>query len=81
MSKRIICYFMSIVLAMGAMVCFRAGEVKAASQAEDIVSIAKSQIGIKERSSGSDDIIYNDWFYGRRVNNNGVSAKYAWRAL
>lgn len=81
MSKRIICYFMSIVLAMGVMVCIRAGEVKAASQAEDIVSIAKSQIGIKERSSGSDDIIYNDWFYGRRVNNNGESAKYAWCAV
>lgn len=56
-------------------------EVKAAGQAEKIVSIAKSQLGVKERSAGSDDIFYNDWYYGRRVNNNGVSAKYAWCAV
>lgn len=56
-------------------------KVKAASQAESLVSMAKSQIGIKERSSGSDDILYNDWYYGRRVNNNGVSARYAWCAV
>lgn len=55
-------------------------EVKAAGQAEKIVSVAKSQLGVKERSAGSDDVLYNDWYYGRRVNNNGVSAKYAWCA-
>ena len=55
-------------------------EVHAASQSENLVSIAKSQLGIKERSSNSDDIMYNDWYYGRRVNNNGVAAKYAWCA-
>ena len=56
-------------------------EVKAASQAESLVSMARSQLGTKERSSGSDDILYNDWYYGRRVNNYGVSAKYAWCAV
>ncbi len=56
-------------------------EVKAANQADSLVSKAKSQIGIKERSSGSDDIMYNDWYYGRVVNNNGVSGKYAWCAV
>ena len=56
-------------------------KVKAASQAESLMSMAKSQIGIKERSSGSDDILYNDWYYGEPVNNNGVAARYAWCAV
>lgn len=56
-------------------------EVKAASQAEDLVSVAKGQVGVKERSSNSDDIFYNDWYYGRRVNNNGAAGKYAWCAV
>lgn len=56
-------------------------EVQAADQAEAIVAVAKSQIGVKERSSNSDDIFYNDWYYGRRVNNNGIAAKYAWCAV
>lgn len=56
-------------------------KVKAASQAESLMSMAKSQIGIKERSSGSDDILYNDWYYGGPVNNNGVAARYAWCAV
>lgn len=56
-------------------------EVQAADQAEAIISVARSQIGVKERSSNSDDILYNDWYYGRRVNNNGVAAKYAWCAV
>lgn len=56
-------------------------EVKAANQAEALVSVARSQVGVKERSSNSDDILYNDWYYGRRVNNNGVAAKYAWCAV
>lgn len=81
MRKRIIYFIMSIILAMGTMAVFSTNEVKAASQAESLVSMAKSQLGIKERSSGSDDISYNDWYYGRRVNNNGVSAKYAWCAV
>lgn len=80
MRKRIIYFIMSIILAMGTMVGFSTNEVKAASQAESLVYMAKSRLGIKERSSGSDDISYNDWYYGRRVNNNGVSAKYAWCA-
>lgn len=47
------------------------GEAYAQSQQADaLVSKARSQEGIQERSTGSDDIIYNDWFYKRRVNNN-----------
>ena len=39
------------------------------SQAAALVSKAKSQVGMKERRAGSDDISYNDWFYERRVDN------------
>ncbi len=39
------------------------------SQADAMVNMAKSQVGIKERSAGSDDILCNDWYYGRRVKN------------
>lgn len=46
-----------------------------------LLDVAKSQLGIKERSSDSDDIKYNDWYYGRQVNNNGDSGKYAWCAV
>ena len=48
------------------------------NQAAALVAKAKSQIGTKERSAGSDDIIYNDWYYRRRVNNN--SGFYPWCA-
>ncbi len=64
-----------------AFIHIRVGEVKAASQAENLVSVAKSQVGIKERSSGSDDICYNDWFYGRRVNNEPGKVQYPWCAV
>lgn len=46
-----------------------------------LLEVARSQLGIKERSSNSDDIKYNDWYYKRRVNNNGNSGKYAWCAV
>lgn len=49
------------------------------NQAAALVEKAQSQVGIKERSSGSDDILYNDWYYGRRVSNS-YSAQYAWCA-
>lgn len=48
------------------------------SQAQALVNMAKSQIGVQERSAGSDDIKYNDWFYGRRVSNS--SGFYPWCA-
>lgn len=51
--------------------------IKAASQAQAIVDYALSQVGTKERSAGSDDIIYNDFFYGHRVSNR-YSGQYAW---
>lgn len=46
-----------------------------------LIEIAKSQLGIKERSADSDDIKYNDWYYGQRVINNGKSGEYAWCAV
>ena len=52
----------------------------AATQQELLVNIAVSQVGIQERSVGSDDIFYNDWYYGRRVTN-GFSGQYAWCAV
>lgn len=55
--------------------------IYAESQSEALIEMARSQLGIKERSNGSDDIIYNDWYYGTRVNNNGVSGRYAWCAV
>ena len=49
----------------------KSGEAYVQSQQADaLVNKARSQEGIQERSTGSDDIIYNDWFYNRRVNNN-----------
>lgn len=44
-----------------------------ASQQDDIVNIAKSQLGVQERSSGSDNVIYNDWYYGHSVNNYDIA--------
>lgn len=52
----------------------------AATQQELLVNMAVSQVGIQERSVGSDDIFYNDWYYGRRVTN-GFSGQYAWCAV
>ena len=43
-----------------------------ASQQDDIVNIAKSQLGVQERSSGSDNVIYNDWYYGHSVSNYNI---------
>lgn len=43
--------------------------------------MVRLQIGIKEGSRGLDDIIYNDWYYERIVNNNGGSGKYSWCAV
>lgn len=47
------------------------------AQGEAVARFAESQVGTKERSAGSDDVIYNDWFYGRRVRNQ-KSGQYAW---
>jgi len=49
----------------------------AASQASDIVNYALSQVGMKERSVGSDNIIYNDWYYHRQVKNS-YGGEYSW---
>lgn len=49
----------------------------AASQAEAIVNYALSQVGMKERSVNSDNIIYNDWYYQRQVRNS-YAGQYSW---
>ncbi len=49
------------------------------NQADALVNMAKSQVGTSERSVNSDDIFYNDWYYGRRVNNS--SGWYPWCAV
>lgn len=55
-----------------------AGTVKSeASQRDSIADKALSQVGTAERTKDSDDIIYNDWYYGHRVSNPGYT-KYAW---
>lgn len=81
MKKRIAKFLAFLLIFSSLATNIPALEVQAADQAESIVSVARSQIGVKERSSNSDDILYNDWYYGRRVNNNGVAAKYAWCAV
>jgi len=48
-----------------------------ASQASVIANYALSQVGMTERSIGSDDIIYNDWYYKKRVKNT-YSGQYSW---
>ena len=39
----------------------------AATPQENIVSIALNEVGTTERSAGSDDTKYNDWYYGKRT--------------
>lgn len=47
------------------------------SQAEKMVSLAKQEVGQTERSAGSDNIKYNDWYYGKTVKNT-YSGQYSW---
>ncbi|MDE6435187.1 MAG: CHAP domain-containing protein [Lachnospiraceae bacterium] len=49
------------------------------NQADALVQKAKSQIGVQERSVQSDNIFYNDWYYGRSVNNS--QGFYPWCAV
>lgn len=35
--------------------------------ASQVVAIAKSQIGVHEKPAGSNEVKYNDWYYGRHV--------------
>lgn len=43
---------------------------------DKFVSIAKSQIGIKE--TGTNNVKYNTWYYGRIVNGRTGTSEYAW---
>jgi len=43
---------------------------------DKFVSIAKSQIGIKE--TGTNNVKYNTWYYGRTVNGRAGTSEYAW---
>lgn len=49
-----------------------------ATDAARLVAVAKSQLGKQERRAESDDIEYNDWFYGHHVDNS--SGFYPWCA-
>lgn len=48
-----------------------------AGTANDIVKIAKAQIGTKESPSGSNNVKYNTWYYGHAVKGSG----YPWCAV
>ncbi len=79
MKKRILSILTAIAMICSISFYISPVETHAASQPAALVDIAKSQLGVKERSSGSDDIKYNDWYYGRRVSNS-YSGQYAWCA-
>lgn len=66
-----------IVMVIGMISFGQADKVLAASQADNIANYALGQVGTKERSAGSDNIIYNDWYYGKRVLNS-YSGQYSW---
>ena len=42
----------------------------------EFVNIAKSQIGVKE--TGTNNVKYNTWYYGRPVNGRAGTSEYAW---
>lgn len=46
---------------------------------DKVIEVAKSQLGIKEMPAGSNNVIYNTWFYGKEVKD-GVpaGAAYPW---
>lgn len=46
------------------------------SKRSEFVNIAKSQIGIKE--TGTNNVKYNTWYYGRPVNGRAGTSEYAW---
>lgn len=46
------------------------------SKRTDFVNVAKSQIGVKE--TGTNNVKYNTWYYGRTVNGRTGTSEYAW---
>ena len=46
------------------------------SKRSEFVNVAKSQIGIKE--TGTNNVKYNTWYYGRVVNGTPGTSEYAW---
>lgn len=52
-------------------------KASADSQAEKVADYALSQVGTRERRAGSDNVFYNDWYYGRTVSNR-YSGQYSW---
>lgn len=74
--KRIENIVIIVVMLIGIISFGRENKVKAASQAEEVVNYALSQVGNKERS-GNDDIKYNDWYYNRSVTNSR-RGQYSW---
>jgi len=45
--------------------------------AQELIKIAKSQIGVKENPPGSNNVIYNTWYYGKPVS----GSAYPWCAV
>lgn len=41
---------------------------------EQVLSLARGEIGVKESPAGSNQVKYNTWFYGREVS----GAAYPW---
>lgn len=78
--KKVTSILLIFAIALSAIGLIPKKEVQAASQAELLFATAKGQVGTKERSAGSDDIVYNEDFYNRRVKNS-YSGQYAWCAV
>ncbi len=78
--KKVTSILLIFAIALSAIGLIPKKEVQAASQAASLFATAKGQVGTKERSAGSDDIVYNDAYYGKRVKNS-YSGQYAWCAV
>lgn len=81
--KKYFCIILSLVVVsnmfsgMNLFEIFSPTEIYAATQGDSIANYALSQVGKKERSKNSDNIIYNDWYYGHTVTNS-YSGQYSW---
>lgn len=51
------------------------------NQADDILGLARHQIGVKESPSGSNNVIYNTRYYGQEVHDGLWGTTFAWCAV
>ena len=70
-----IVFFLSTLITLYMTVSAFSISAKAETVSQHIVNIALSQVGTAERSAGSDDIMYNDWYFGTH------SPGYQWCAI